>query len=308
MISREEFISKCDKFIEQSDKDLYKKKQKSQIITILVVSISLLLVSIAFYFLWSAYIFLINGAVYAIFLIIVLSVSWFDWWAFKTKYSSKALDIMFEGYKYKYCPNAMLNEWVFRRSIFYRHSYDDYRGEDYISVNIPNDDGTPSSVVLCLSDLNVTDTYEYKDKDGNTQTRTISVYKGALGYISFPLKFKCNLSLNICMNAKDIKRIKTEDIKFNKSFKTYTDNQIEALVILNASMMNKLKNFERRFGRLKLTLSKDGKLYFSMNRDLFELNKQKPCGEVFSGYYDDICVILSIVDEIKTNNKVFDID
>ena len=98
------------------------------------------------------------------------------------------------------------------------------------------------------------------------------------------------------------------DIKFNKEFKTYTDNQIEALVILTPTLMTKLLSYSHRAKKFTLFLSQKGRMYFGMRRNLFKFKKRvfrKPSGKIFAKFYDDVSDILAIVNEIKDNNKVF---
>lgn len=134
----------------------------------------------------------------------------------------------------------------------------------------------------------------------------IAIYNGIFGYVYFPFDFKCNMSLNIAFKGE--KKIKLESVKFNKLFKTYTDNQLETLVILTPALMNKLISFSKRVRKLTLSLSKSGALYLGMTGDLFKLKTffQVPSGRVFERYYDDVYNLLLLVEEIRTNNKVFD--
>ena len=92
----------------------------------------------------------------------------------------------------------------------------------------------------------------------------------------------------------------------NKKFKTYTNNQLEALVILTPAFMEKMLKFAHNL-KLKFYLSQNGKIYFTLNKDLFKFKtfNQKPCGKVFERFYDDILNLLVLIDEIKNNNKVF---
>ncbi len=310
MITKEEFIKHCDSVIPQEEKDLYKKNTRNMWIGIaIVLSVTLLVIAFV-YPIWQ-YIVIVMSIIGIIALIIVIATMRYKWKDFKNKYSKQVFDCLLKGYEYKYDMNRCIAQNIFNASGF-AGSYDSYSGEDLLSVEIPNDDGTPSGISLSVCDLHVTKqetrTVTVRNSDGSTSTRTeeytVTVYSGVFGYIYFPFKFKCGLSLNASFKGE--KRIKLEDIKFNKKFKTYTDNQLEALLILTPAFMQKLLKFAHDL-KLKLSLRKSGAMYLGMNKNLFKLKtlNQKPCGKVFERFYDDIENLLLLIDEIKNNNKVF---
>ena len=163
-----------------------------------------------------------------------------------------------------------------------------------------------------MSDLHATKTETRKvvskDSQGRTVTTTetyvVTIFSGMLGYIKFPFNFKCNISLNSRNPIGE--KIKLEDIKFNNMFKVYTDDHIEALVILTTTIMEKLKALNGRLKGLQIFLKKEGELFIGAKDDMFELKKKaKPTGAAFEYFYDDIADILTIINEIKDNNKLF---
>lgn len=307
MISKELFCEKAGALITEEDrKEFVKCKKRTRILlcTILpsiVVTTVLMSIFISFAFVFVDLVLLGLAAG------IICATSNFKWKNFKNKYSKKVLSFLFEDYQFDYNPNYVINKNIFKASKF-AGSFDRYTGEDLIKIKIKNDDGSPSEVELSMCDLHVTDTRTrvVVDSKGHahTETYTVTVYKGAFGYIKFPFSFKCELQLN--PYYKQNERIKLEDIDFNKRFKTYTDNQMEALCILTPTMMTKLKILDKSVKELKVSLKKDT-LYMGFSRDMFELNKKakKLDGEVFSRFYDDVKNLYDIVEEIKNNNKVF---
>lgn len=312
MISKEEFIRYCDSVIPQEEKDKYKKKTLTMWITLAFVLLGEGIITLLVYPKWMPIIF-IMFIVAIVSIVIIVATMKYKWGKFKKKYSKQVFDCLLKGYEYEYKPDYCIGEPIYRASGFGSTDYDSYSGEDLLSVHIPNDDGTPSSVTLNICDLHITRTETYtvrvKNSDGSysteERTRTVTIYNGVFGYIYFPFEFKCNMSLNISFKGE--KRIKLEDIRFNKVFKTYTDNQMESLVILTPTLMNKLITFSNRVSRFKLSLSKSGSMYFGMSKNLFKLKcfLKKPSGKVFERFYDDVYDIISMVEEIKNNNKVF---
>lgn len=311
MITKTEFITFCDSIIPQEEKDKYTQKTRKMWITLIAVVLLEALITFLVYPYWTPIIYIMPVIAIISTVIIVVTMK-YKWGDFKKKYSKQVFDCLLKGYQYKYQPDYCIGQSIFNASGF-GGNYDSYSGEDLLTVNIPNDDGSPSKVTLNICDLYVTRTETYtvrvRNSDGSysteTRTRTVIVYKGVFGYIYFPFEFKCNMSLNIAFKGE--KKIKLEDIHFNKVFKTYTDNQLEALLILTPTLMTKLIEFSKRVSGFKLYLSKSGSMYFGMSRNLFKLKSffKKPSGKVFERYYDDTIDILSMVDEIKNNNKVF---
>lgn len=307
MISKEEFCEKANSLIKDEDRKEYvnKKKRKTLLLSIFLPIILIIEALLAVFVSYTALISLV--AVLPIVCIIICGTNRFKWENFKQKYSKDVFNMLLEDYEYKYAQNSFIHKDIFNASRF-TGRYDDYSGEDYFEITIKNDDGTPSGTKFAICDLHVTreETRVVTDKDGHTHTETytVTVYSGAFGYIKFPFNFKCSLGLNT--NNFSEERIKLEDIDFNKRFKTYTDNQIEALCILTPTMMTKLKALDKQAGILKMSLRNDN-LYLGLSRNIFEPNKKikQLSGQVFSRIYDDVQIIFEIAEEIKNNNKVF---
>lgn len=307
MISKEQFCQEANNLIDDEDRKLYVKcKKRTRIL--LAIFLPCLIILFTLLSIFVSYIFAIIGVIItSIVAGVISSVSRFKWKDFKRKYGKPALDLLFKDYVYEYRQNCCISKSIFIASRF-GGSFDSYKGEDYFSIAIKNDDGTPSTTTFAISDLYVTDTRTQVvyDRNGHahTETYTVIIYKGAFGYIKFPFEFKCELQLN--PRYKRNEKIKLEDIDFNKRFKTYTDNQMEALCILTPTMMTKLKELDKRVSNLKISIIKNN-LYLGFDRDIFEPNKKitKLSGEVFSRIYDDAQSMYGIVEEIKSNNKVF---
>lgn len=74
-------------------------------------------------------------------------------------------------------------------------------------------------------------------------------------------------------------------------------------------MMENLLYLEERIKGVKITMV-DNKMYIGFERkNLFELGtiKQDKLETIFDSFYDEIEVILNIINEIQTNNKIFKI-
>lgn len=226
---------------------------------------------------------------------------------FDDEFRNKFIEKLFEGYSYTYDRKGVINESIFARSRFSELG-DNYEGQDYLSIAIPNKDGTPSATRLNICDIEISDTNYYTDRNGNMQQETITIYKGAFGYISFAQNFKCALGLNSSCGVKGEKRISLEDVKFNKAIGTFTDNELEARVILDPVMMQKLLKLNTYANGMRIKLnSNEG--FLSMRRNLFEARRQKgqTMAEAYASLYDDAYLIILIVEAIRKEDKKFKI-
>ena len=141
-----------------------------------------------------------------------------------------------------------------------------------------------------------------------TEIVDVDVYKGMFGYIEFPFEFKCLLCLNSRYKKADtsLSIVKLEDIVFSKKFGVLSNDQIESRYILTPDIMEKLLQLYGHFKGLRITLV-DNKMYIASSAtNLFEFSGTKANPEtLFARLYDDVSAILSLVSEIKDNNKIF---
>jgi len=346
MVSKEEFREFCKSLIPKEELDEIEKYNQKRA-KIIKKTLTFGIIGFVALFLITIIItrsimstFVVMGSVFApsaiiLLIVFVLTQSSSKHKVAKDKYTGEILKFLLKDYKYTYNPEGAISDFVFINSRFGNYSelpfdnpfddlsinlnigginlgnfekktkpFDSYVGEDLLKIDIPKDDGSPSGVELQVCDLNVT-REERVMVDGEWKDRTVTVFDGVFGYIHFPFKFKCRLGINI--NLFDMQKITLEDIKFNKKFAIYTDNPIEALVIVTPTLMVKLMEFAKKIYGFKLYLSPDGDVYFKMDRNLFSLkvaNNGSPV-EIFDRFYDDICAILGMVNEFKDNNRVF---
>ena len=236
---------------------------------------------------------------------------------YKNEYRNRALDFLLKGMNYTFNQESDLSEDIVINSQLIGE-FDEFECKDRLSINIPNDDNSNSNCYLNLCDLEVT-REEERDIDSSfdedspfhsstTKTVTIDVYKGMFGYVEFPFEFRCLLCLNSEYKKKGVilRNVKLEDIVFAKKFRVWCDDQIEARYILTPDTMEKLLYLKSRLKGLRITLV-DNKMYIaSRGINLFELSGKKENTEtLFERIYDDVSVILWLVNEIKNNNKVF---
>ena len=335
MISKEEFREKCKNIIPKEELQKLerdrKKKKTSKIIVILLD----ILISMLFAMIYSYFILLTIPFTILILVLIVNAIFMNKWNDLKDKYGKDVISILLEGIEHTYDPKGFIDRQIFNESRFFvdiygkfngdfvlnanrglsfhTDYYDKYTGEDLLVVDIPKNDGTPSGVKLSVCDLNVTKekTRQVTKRSANgstttdTETYTEIVYNKTFGFVEFPFQFKCNLSIN--HNDWDLNKIQLEDINFNKKYNVYTDNHLEALIILTPVMITKLMELSKRIKGFKLKITKTGKMYFGISRNLFSLkvSNKLPIEFMFDRFYEDLTNLLLIINEIKENDKVF---
>ena len=129
------------------------------------------------------------------------------------------------------------------------------------------------------------------------------------GYAKFPYKFKCILAINTKYKKRGLKleKVILEDIDYNENFSVKSDNQIEARYILTPDMMEKLKYLQKKIYNIKFLIVDHYCFIGAENMNMFELKTFTNNDEVgvFENLYDEIDIILKIVEEMKNNDKVF---
>ena len=224
----------------------------------------------------------------------------------KNKYTEKIISFLFKGMDYSFETNGQISSKIFDKSQF-GSNYERYCGSDKISINIANDDDSKSNHYLTLCDLNV----QKIEENNDGESRLVTVYNGVFGYVEFPFEFKCVLCLNSSYDKKgvNLEKVVSEYMDFNKKIGVYSNDQIEARCILTPDVMEKLVWLSDEMKFLKMTFI-DNKLFIGfVGKNLFELADVRD-GKIetaFEKIYDEIEVLLNLVDEIKTNNKIFKI-
>ncbi len=228
-------------------------------------------------------------------------------------YKNEIVKYLLDGYKYLYNNKRYIRNTEYDYSPMYKR-YDNYTGEDYLCINIDNKDNEPSKCFLYVSDIYTN--REVKDDDGNVHY--IDVFNGTFGYVDFNDNFKESLYLNCPIKQKKDNLVKLENLEFNEKFKIYCRDQVEARYILTPNIMENILALNELISNQCKSKSKsnislalvENRMYFAFSGGfkLFDLKRERlETGEVFDNFYDDINIILKIIEEIKNNNKIFKI-
>ena len=118
--------------------------------------------------------------------------------------------------------------------------------------------------------------------------------------------------INKLANKSDIKwqEIKLEDPEFNKKYKAYSGNQVEARYLITPAFMERFQNIQTAFGTNKVKCSFYGdSLMFaiSTNKNLFEIGnlwKSLKNPEQMEIFFNELSSIFTLVDHFKLDEKI----
>lgn len=176
--------------------------------------------------------------------------------------------------------------------------------------------GTYKNIKFEQSDIHIQEIEEETDEDGDKIEKWKTIFRGRLMIFDFNKNFKSNmiifagfLNMNISFFNEKFARIKLEDIDFNKCFKVYAENEVEAFYILTPTMMEKLKAVKEKLNCDIIFGFKNNKLHVALNNntDSFEYNAFKEINEqeIEDLILNDIKVITNFVDELNLDNNLF---
>ena len=186
---------------------------------------------------------------------------------------------------------------------------DKFTSNDYIC-------GTYKNVKFEQSDIHIQEKYEEEDKDGNKIITWETIFEGRYMIFDFNKNFKSNVQVTSndfikrsLPRIKNNKKVKLEDIEFNKMFKIYSEIEHDAFYILTPHFMEKIKKLYKELdASIKLTFM-ENKLHVAVNNgeDSFEYNVLNPINEeeIEQDIIKDIKLITDFVNELNLDNNLF---
>lgn len=158
---------------------------------------------------------------------------------------------------------------------------------------------------------------EHTDSDGDTTY--VTIFRGQWFVFDFNKPFKANIQV-CAKNFSNARRgslfsktkynkVSMEDIEFNKEFRVYAQNELDAFYVLTPNTMEKIKELKRKTkGRLLLCFI-DNRLHVGLhnNKDLFEANifKKINIDEENSKTLNEMKIITEFVDTLDLDNDLF---
>ena len=216
-----------------------------------------------------------------------------------------------------YFPESCISREQYMESRIFPKTPDRYKGEDYIS-------GKLDKTAIAFSEVHSEYKTETRDSKGNTQTTWHTIFKG----IFFIADFNKNFS-GVTVVLPDIaekmfgfigkmmqewnftrgKLIKLEDPEFEKEFVVYGDDQVTARYILSTSLMEKIMDFKKKTGRPIHLSFVNSRVYVALSYDknFFEpkLFSTLLDFNVILGYYNDLALLLGIVEDLDLNDRIW---
>lgn len=230
-------------------------------------------------------------------------------------YKTQVLErlIQFVSPNAKYVRHSHLQFGDMMSTGFFTQKAYDISGNDLIV-------GRQSGVPYQMSDV----TMKYLPKLTHENAQPETVFRGQAFVAKFPRelkgevyvvgRFSSNLLSGTQMNRSYRPslgaEVKLEDPEFNKVFKVYASDQLEARYILTPSMMERLKKLA--------SLQKDNAIVFSFKesrvailrpsgKDSFELKVEtkSTVQEQVARYYEELVGALQVIDELKLNINIW---
>ena len=215
--------------------------------------------------------------------------------SFTFKFKRKVIRSIVESCGLTYHPGGFVeNDYLY---MIYDFDIDKYSGNDLIF-------GPIEGVRVKFSDVEAISIKE--DWQGNKTHRVL--FAGLLFVADFPKRLKA--VTQICSGTDDFKdyggkRARMDDAEFERYFRVYATDQIEARYALTPSLMENLKLLKMRFHRpINIVLTGDK---ICMGRDNFEPDLRRPLvGKGANRFYkDEIGGFLRIVEELRLNRKIW---
>lgn len=125
---------------------------------------------------------------------------------------------------------------------------------------------------------------EDRETDDDGHTHYVTMFKGQWFIFDFNKYFKSNLQVcekgfsnakrnnSLFNNENNYKKIELEDIEFNKQFRVYAQNELEAFYVLTPNSMQRIKELNAKINGNFLFCFIDNKLHIALqnNKDSFE--------------------------------------
>ena len=201
-----------------------------------------------------------------------------------------------------YFPDQGLSE-EFINSLHLYENPDRFHSEDMLCGKIKD-------VKFVCSDVHMEERHVQHTKDG-TKVYYETIFKGRFYQFEFNKPFKDQLLLVEGFKPlyySNLEKVELESVDFNKTFKTFCRDKINAFYVLTPKLMLALMELEKENpGRISILI--DGNhlnLAIYNNADAFELSFRKQINENFvEDYMHDTTIIEKIIEVLDLDNKIF---
>lgn len=185
---------------------------------------------------------------------------------------------------------------------------DEFYSNDYVS-------GIYKGVNFEYSDICIRD--KWRDSDGDTHY--VTLFKGQWFIFDYNKNFKSNFQvcekkfknskLENLINMFKYNKVEFEDIEFNKMFNVYAQNDLDAFYVLTPSMLENIKEINKKIYGELLFCFIDNKLHIGLSndKDSFEASIFKKINENDEKKKVEIEIktILNFIDILNLDNTLF---
>ncbi len=208
-----------------------------------------------------------------------------------------------------YKPFESVSEADYKKSGLFKDNYDRFRGDDLIQ-------GLRDKTVFCFSELHTEEEVK-RGKSSSWET----IFRGIFFIADFNKDFhgrtyvwndhdsKLNPLSNIFSSFDDgLEKIVLESTEFESAFKVYSSDQVEARYILTPSMMERMLRLRNELNTPVTYSFVDTNIYVAVpfTTELFEPSLFAETGKnKLKGYYETVRAIISIVDELELNTRIW---
>jgi hypothetical protein len=201
----------------------------------------------------------------------------------------------------QYSPNSGLGQQDVYSTDFLKRA-DRFHTEDLLSGSIEN-------VNFISSDVKLEERHVQHTKNG-TRVYYVTYFLGRVFKFDFNKEFVGSLHVleSGSPRSKGFKKVKLESIQFNKTFKTFSTEDITAFYILTPPIMEAINAIEKRHpGRIGFSFRGDH-MYVAINnnKDTFEVQMfRKIDDSMIEEFKKDLLMIKDLIITLKLNKNLF---
>ncbi|MGI6392529.1 MAG: DUF3137 domain-containing protein [Candidatus Izemoplasmatales bacterium] len=170
--------------------------------------------------------------------------------------------------------------------------------------------GQMDGVDFVSSDVKLEERHVQHTKNG-TRVYYVTYFLGRVFKFTFNKEFDGYLQVlesGSPLSSRKFKKVQLESIDFNKKFKTYSTEELNAFYVLTPDIMEAILELEKRnAGRISLSFT--GKnLYIAINnnKDTFEIKMFTKIDQtIMDEFRKDLLVIKDFIHSLKLNTKIF---
>lgn len=276
--------------------DLSKKQRKISLITVIII---LAIDAVILYKTKGFSIFVIVPIFIVDIFIFIISKIIFgnkDVAQFNKDYKEKVINKMLENFieELDYIPLKSLPSNVYDEAKYGGH-YNKYYSDDYF-------EGKINGQKIVMADLLVQEETRTKDKDGNEETETTTIFNGLFGKINIDKSINANMTItkDHGFSFFNKQKLEMDSFEFEKVFNVYTDNDIISMQLLTADIQEDILELYNKYKISFHITIMNNKMYVLFNTgSMFEVfsTKRSP-NEVLEKYFEIMKFIYKLVDKI----------